>query len=696
MTQSLLDDRDAAAALFGTPPKAPLEVVPVPMLDAANGAWGWRWRRMKSTTCATVTANSGRDPHDVELMMFAQANSEHCRHKIFNASWTIDGRDQHANGQATSLFRMIKHTHARTPQHTLSAYSDNAAVVEGATCSASARIRTRTNTAAKPRLPGAFCIKVETHNHPTGDLAFPGRVHRCGRRNPRRRRHRSRRPPEGGPGRFLRLAPAHPDAAAAVGSAARAQSAHGAGARDHDRRSAGARRSTTNSAVQPQRLFPQLRTRRRRRPARAYDKPIMLAGGIGAMDRAMVEKRPLSPGDAVIVLGGPAMLIGLGGGAASSVASGDSAEDLDFASVQRDNPGDGASRAGSDRPLRRARRRQPDLSIHDVGAGGLSNAIPSCCTIPASAASSTWRASRPTIPSLSPMQLWCNESQERYVLGIAPDRVANSRRCACANAARSPSSAPRRRKNASSSPWAPRPTRSRRPRDRPADGRALRQAAEDASRRHTPPAPRWPELSTDALDLHDAGLRVLAHPTVASKNFLITIGDRTVGGLTARDQMVGPWQMPVADCAITLADYAGFAAKRWRRRTHAARLARRRRRRAHGRGEAITNLCAARLDALDRIKLSANWMAAAGHPGEGRAPVRCRARRRPAAGPRTRPQHPGRQGLAVDAGAVAVRWHGAEVRVAGLADRLAFAAGGRRAAAAHAACCRATRIPRSG
>ncbi|MEE7560732.1 phosphoribosylformylglycinamidine synthase, partial [Xanthomonas sp. Kuri4-2] len=316
---------------------------------------------------------------------------------------------------------------------------------------------------------------------------------------------------------------------------------------------------------------------------RAYDKPIMLAGGLGAIDRIQVEKKTLQPGDAVIVLGGPAMLIGLGGGAASSVASGDSAEDLDFASVQRDNPEmerrcqeviDRCVALGADNPIR---------WFHDVGAGGLSNAIPELLHDSGVGGVIDLGRVPSDDPSLSPLELWCNESQERYVLGVAQARLAEfaaicaRERCPFAAVGvataeerlvvghgvldagigewgsgighgASPAAAP-------ASDESPLPTpQSRHPINLPMDvlfGKAPKMHRDTAH----PPAPRWPVLDTATLDLHEAGLRVLAHPAVAAKSFLVTIGDRSVGGLTAREQMIGPWQLPLADCAITLAGF---------------------------------------------------------------------------------------------------------------------------------------------
>ncbi|MBP7159484.1 MAG: phosphoribosylformylglycinamidine synthase, partial [Thermomonas sp.] len=345
---------------------------------------------------------------------------------------------------------------------------------------------------------------------------------------------------------------------------------------------------------------------------RAYDKPIMLAGGIGAMDRPMVAKRLLQPGDAVIVLGGPAMLIGLGGGAASSVASGDTSEDLDFASVQRDNPEmERRAQEVIDRCVALGDA-NPIQSIHDVGAGGLSNAIPELLHDSGVGGVIDLGRVPKDDPALSPMQLWCNESQERYVLGIPPSRVAEfAALCArerCVFAVVGTATAEERLVVGYAGEAAAI--------DLPMDvlfGKAPKMHRDTAH----PAPPRWPEADTDALDLRDAGLRVLAHPTVAAKTFLVTIGDRTVGGLTARDQMIGPWQVPVADCAITLSGFDGNTGEAMAigERTPLALLDAA----ASARmavGEAITNLLAAPVESLNRVKLSANWMAAAGHPGE--------------------------------------------------------------------------------
>ena len=661
MTQSLLASHDEAVGLFGAPARGEVERIPLAALEQANARLGLALAGDEIDYLRERYGELGRDPSDVELMMFAQANSEHCRHKIFNASWTVDGEDQ-----PRSLFAMIRNTHARTPQYTLSAYSDNAAVVEGYPAR---RFRPDPGTnqyRSEPLLDSAFCIKVETHNHPTAISPFSGASTGAG----------GEIRDEGATGRggktkagltgfsvsHLRI-PTLPQPWEGV----RSLNPRMAPALEImlDGPLGGA--AFNNEFGRPNLLgyFRSFELAHEGEPVRAYDKPIMLAGGLGAMDRSMVAKRRLQPGDAVVVLGGPAMLIGLGGGAASSVASGESAEDLDFASVQRENPEmerrcqeviDSCVALGEDNPI---------VSIHDVGAGGLSNAIPEL--LHDSDVGGLIDLGRvPTDdPSLSPMQLWCNESQERYVLGVPQARLAEfaalceRERCpfsavgvatgeqrlvvgygvldaedGAAEGTPGPAQGAGRSDHprGSAAEGTPGPAqgagRSDHPRgsaaqaggphpiDLPMD--VLFGKAPKMHRDTQRPAPvRWRGIETAAIDLHEAGLRVLAHPTVAAKQFLITIGDRSVGGLTARDQLVGPWQMPVADCAITHAGYDGMAGEAMAlgERTPlalldaaaAARMAV---------GEAITNLCAAPVEALERVKLSANWMAAAGHPGE--------------------------------------------------------------------------------
>ena len=621
MTQSLLSAREQAAALFTTPERGMLERIPLGSLEAANTRLGLALADDEIEYLRLRFGELGRDPSDVELMMFAQANSEHCRHKIFNASWTIDGKNMLGNGGDRSLFRMIKHTHAQTPQHTLSAYSDNAAVVEGY---ASARFRPDASGTyrSEPAVDSAFCIKVETHNHPTAIAPFAGAATGAGGEiRDEGATGRGGKPKAGLTGfsvSHLRI-PTLPQPWEQFGeSQPRALNPRMASALDIMLEGPLGGAAFNNEFGRPNLVgyFRSFELSEGGGDAtiliRAYDKPIMLAGGIGAMDRPMVAKLSLSDGDAVIVLGGPAMLIGLGGGAASSVASGDTSEDLDFASVQRDNPEmERRAQEVIDRCVALAEH-NPILSVHDVGAGGLSNAIPELLHDSGVGGVIDLGKVPSDDPSLSPMQLWCNESQERYVLGIPQSRVAEfaalcvRERCVFAVVGTATKEERLVVGYAGEPPAI----------DLPMDvlfGKAPKMHRDTAH----PAPPQWPEADTDALDLREAGLRVLAHPSVASKSFLVTIGDRTVGGLTARDQMVGPWQLPVADCAITLSGFDGFTGEAMAigERTPLALLDAA----ASARmavGEAITNLLAAPVESLDRIKLSANWMAAAGHAGE--------------------------------------------------------------------------------
>lgn len=625
MTQSLVNDV-AAAGLFAAPARGALEAIALAELDAANARLGLALADDEIDYLRQRYRALGRDPHDIELMMFAQANSEHCRHKIFNADWTIDGEPMRTAAAVDSapqtLFKMIRHTHARTPMHTLSAYADNAAVIES-----HPRRRFRPDPAtgeyrAEPERPGAFCIKVETHNHPTAISPFAGAATgvggelrdegACGRGG---------RPKAGLCGfsvSHLRI-----PALAQPWESARPLSRQMATALEIMLDGPIGAAAYNNEFGRPNlagyfRSFEYAQTPEL---IRGYDKPIMLAGGLGVIDRAQVEKLPLQPGDAVVVLGGPAMLIGLGGGAASSLASGQSSERLDFASVQRDNPEmqrrcqeviDRCVAQGADNPI---------LSIHDVGAGGLSNAIPELLHDSGVGGVIDLDRIPSDDPALSPLQLWCNEAQERYVLGVRQARLADlaavceRERCPFAVVGVA-TAASRLVVGHGATPAAVAAGGSRFAIDLPMD--VLFGKPPKMQRDSVRPLPvAWPELDTSQLDLHTAALRVLAHPTVAAKSFLVTIGDRSVGGLSVRDQMVGPWQMPVADCAITAAGFDGYAGEAMAIGERAplalidaaasARMAV---------GEAITNLCAAPLETLRQVKLSANWMAAAGHAGE--------------------------------------------------------------------------------
>jgi phosphoribosylformylglycinamidine synthase len=693
MTQSLLVDAGQAEALFATPARGALEVVALDALPEANARLGLALADDEIEYLRARYAELGRNPHDVELMMFAQANSEHCRHKIFNATWTIDGRNETLNGGTLSLFKMIKYTHAQTPAHTLSAYSDNAAVVEGYPAKRFRPDPTTLQYRVEGETPSAFCIKVETHNHPTAISPFPGASTGAGGEiRDEGATGRGGKPKAGLSGfsvSHLRI-PTLPQ----PWERERSLNPRMASALEIMLDGPLGAAAFNNEFGRPNllgyfRAFETVEARDSDLAAgqaaliRGYDKPIMLAGGLGAIDRPMVTKTRLAPGDAVIVLGGPAMLIGLGGGAASSVASGDSAEDLDFASVQRDNPEmERRCQEVIDRCVALGER-NPIRWFHDVGAGGLSNAIPELLHDSGVGGVIDLAKVPSDDPSLSPMQLWCNESQERYVLGVSqadlPAFAAICERERCPFAAVGTATAEERLVvgyganvdvssvilSASEGPAVGAQTENQVPHlrfgmigsseaqpsvlqpsepqplaiDLPMDVLFGKAPKMHRDTKRIAPA-RWPLLDDGAFEagpsaggsnsaessatessvkhsLYDAGLRVLAHPTVAAKNFLITIGDRSVGGLTARDQMIGPWQLPVADCAITLAGFEGYVGEAMAigeraplaliDAAAAARMAV---------GEAITNLIAAPVESLAQIKLSANWMAAAGHAGE--------------------------------------------------------------------------------
>ncbi|HET7502631.1 MAG TPA: phosphoribosylformylglycinamidine synthase [Kofleriaceae bacterium] len=562
----------------------------------------------------------GRDPTDVELMMFAQANSEHCRHKIFNAEFHLAGERAPA-----SLFQLIKRSTERAPDGVLSAYHDNAAVVEGVVAE---RLFPDADGVYRGHVePSHILGKVETHNHPTAISPFPGAATGSGGEiRDEGATGRGAKPKAGLVGFTVSdlrlpgaLEPWEPPAERWIGSPARIASAleimtdgplGGAAFNNEFGRPAVLGYFRTFEAREPGAAGA---TDAPARVARGYHKPVMLAGGIGAIRPGHVAKAPVPAGAALIVLGGPAFLIGLGGGAASSLAQGASAEDLDFASVQRDNPElqrrcqeviDRCWAMGEANPI---------LSIHDVGAGGLSNALPELVHDAGLGARLELRAIPTGEPDLSPLELWCNEAQERYVLAVAPDRV-DELAALCAR---------------ERAPWARLGTAAADGRLVVSDARAPGQPPIDLLlevvlgkpprmvRRAEPVAARGAALELGGAGIAEALDRVLGLPTVADKTFLISIGDRTVGGMIARDPMIGRFQVPVADCALTLAGFnttAGEVLALGERPPIALLDAAAASRMAIG--EAITNLAAAPIGPLSRIKLSCNWMAAAGHPGE--------------------------------------------------------------------------------
>jgi phosphoribosylformylglycinamidine synthase len=609
MTENVLASLDEADGLFRHVAPRALGRVALQQLDEANTRLGLALSEDEIDYLRAAYHSLGRDPTDAELTMFAQANSEHCRHKIFNADWIVDGEKKEQ-----SLFAMIRHTHAANPQGTVLAYSDNAAILEG---SVAQRFYPDKDFVYKANSEKTnLVVKCETHNHPTAIAPFPGAATGAGGEirdegatgrgaKPKAglvgysvsnlRIPGMPRPWEehdyGRPGRIvsaLQIMTDGPIGAAAFNN-------------EFGRPNlAGYFRTFEQSVGGAQ---------------RGYHKPIMLAGGVGNISSENCFKKNFDDKALLIQLGGPGMLIGMGGGAASSMRAGANTEDLDFDSVQR----------GNAEIQRRAQEvidrcwqlgaANPVLSIHDVGAGGLSNAIPELVHAAGRGARLELRSAPSEDSGMSAREIWCNEAQERYVLAIAPDSlqtfsaICERERC----------------------PFAVLGTAS-------SDGKLV---VEDSLLKDKPVdidlsvvlgkppkmlrdvrrvAPRLAALSLDGIELKEAAYRVLRHPAVADKSFLVAIGDRTVGGLCSRDPFVGPWQVPVADCAVTLLDYDGYAGEAFAigERTPLALIDGP----ASGRmavGEALTNLAAARVEALDRVKLSANWMAAAGAPGEDAA-----------------------------------------------------------------------------
>jgi phosphoribosylformylglycinamidine synthase len=621
MTEAVLADLDAAAALFSQTDPAPLGFVDVlgggaDALRVANLALGLALADDEIDYLVAAFGRLGRNPSDAELMMFAQANSEHCRHKIFNASWTIDGE-----AQQHSLFAMIRNTttvaRAGLPDRVgsvRSAYHDNAAVTVGP----DAR-----RFLPDPRTgvwgygePAALhlLMKVETHNHPTAISPFAGAATGAGGEiRDEGAVGRGGKPKAGLCGfsvSHLRVPdePAEPWEMEDPGKPDRIVGAWqimvegplGAAA-------------FNNEFGRPN-LGGYFRTMELRHGGewRGYHKPIMIAGGLGNIAEAHVEKQPIPPGSALVVLGGPAMRIGLGGGAASSMASGQSHGDLDFASVQRDNA---EVQRRCQEVLDRCQalgRHNPILSVHDVGAGGLSNAFPELVNDGGVGGHFDLRAVPNAEPGMSPLEVWSNEAQERYVLAVGElDLPAFAALC---SRERAPFAVVGRA-TAEKVLRVDDPLLGPPPVDLPLDvvlGKAPRMHR-TVARVAVPVSP----LHLAGVSLDEAAERVLRFPAVADKTFLVTIGDRSVTGQIARDPMVGPWQVPVADVAVTTQayeDYAGEAMAMGERTPLAlingpasARMAV---------GEALTNLAAAPIAHIEQIVLSANWMAPAGHRGE--------------------------------------------------------------------------------
>ena len=611
MTESFLKDSADAHLLFDELTPKPSQSVDIlgggrRALENANSALGLALSDVEIDYLIENFNKLNRNPKDIELMMFAQANSEHCRHKIFNADWVIDDE-----AQAISLFGMIRNTYKAHPEGLLSVYSDNSAVMEGYESErffANIDGVYTTNTEQK-----AVLMKVETHNHPTAIAPDPGaatgsggeirdegatgrgskpKVGLCGFSVSNLKLPSGTQPWEVDYGKPKQIVSAldimidGPLGAAAFNNEFGRPNTCGY-FRTYEQK-------TANNQV------------------RGYHKPIMLAGGLGNIQENHVEKGQISAGDKLIVLGGPAMLIGLGGGAASSVGSGEQSEDLDFASVQRANAEmqrraqeviDTCANMGKENPI---------VSIHDIGAGGLSNGVPELVNDSEKGATLELRNIPNDDKQMSPMEIWCNESQERYVLAINSESVELFK--SICERERAPfailgEATNERHLKLNDTHFDNAPI------DLPMS--VLLGATPKTLKNVNSIDNIEPEFDASNINISEAIDRLLALPTVASKNFLITIGDRSVTGLVAREQMIGPWQVPVADCAVSLSDYVGYQGeamsigeKTPMALSNAAAAAR------MSIGEALTNLMGVYVEDIHHISLSANWMCASGFDGE--------------------------------------------------------------------------------
>lgn len=615
MTESVCFDFSELKDLFSQREPKPLQTVDVLQqgeiaLQQANQKLGLALSDSEVNYLAKEFQKLNRNPTDVELMMFGQINSEHCRHKIFNARWIIDGAEQ-----PHSLFDMIKNTHQKNPAEVLSAYVDNAAVLQGAT---SQRFFVDANTKEYiySNEPIHLVIKVETHNHPTAIAPFFGAATGAGGEIRDEGATGIGAKPKAGlvgfsvshlhipelpqPWEYNATKPAHMASALEI----MLEGPIGAAA-------------FNNEFGRPNLCgyFRSFQWQQDKDITRGFHKPIMIAGGIGNIRDQHIKKNNLPMGAKLIVLGGPAMRIGLGGGAASSLSAGTSNSELDFASVQRSNPEmqrrcqeviDACWALGGANPI---------LSIHDVGAGGLANALPELVHGSERGGNFSLRSIPNDEPDMSPLEIWCNEAQERYVLAVAEkdlilfEEIAKRERCpfAVVGAVTTEQHLSLQDEILNNHPiQLPLSLLFAKPPKMLRDVKKLKINGD--------------VFDTKSIDLLEAAKRVVQFPTVANKSFLITIGDRTVTGLVARDQMVGPWQVPVADVAVTASsfqDCVGEAMAMGERSpvallnpAAAARLAV---------AEAITNIAAASIDAISKIRLSANWMAAAGFPGEDAA-----------------------------------------------------------------------------
>lgn len=615
MTESVLYDVDAGKNLFQA--GAPEASRTIPLLEKgaqaladANQALGLALSADERDYLLESFQKLGRNPTDVELMMFAQVNSEHCRHKIFNARWIIDGKEE-----PYTLFEMIRHTHKENPGNTLVAYADNGAVMQGAVGERFfPDVNTKVYQYVQEQLP--IVMKVETHNHPTAISPFSGAATGAG----------GEIRDEGATGRGGK-----PKAGLTGFSVANlkipgwqqpwemntGKPEHFASALDIMLEGPIGAASFNNEFGRPNlcgyfRTLETYKTTAHGEVIQGFHKPIMIAGGMGTIRPELVQKEKLTPKTCLVVMGGPAMAIGLGGGAASSMVAGSSQADLDFASVQRSNPEmqrrcqeviDSCWALGKDNPI---------ITIHDVGAGGLSNAFPELVHDSELGGLFQLRAIPSDEPQLSPLGIWCNEAQERYVLAIAEEKlaafqaIAERERCPYAVVGQATDAEKLIVEDAHFN-------------NNPVDlslsvlfgeTPSLVRDVKHGDLLHEP-------INLDGIDLLEAAEYVLQLPAVGSKNFLITIGDRTVGGLVARDQMVGPWQIPVADVAVTASSFTSYTGEAMAvgerapiALVHHAASAR------MAVGEAITNIAAALIGDISNIKLSANWMAAANYAHE--------------------------------------------------------------------------------
>ncbi|MBX2837478.1 MAG: phosphoribosylformylglycinamidine synthase [Gammaproteobacteria bacterium] len=614
MTEAVFASESALSVLFERNDPLALTTVPVASdgrtaLENANRELGLALSDDEIDYLIENFVKMGRDPTDAELMMFAQANSEHCRHKIFNASWQIDGIPQ-----PQSLFGMIRNTYAESPTGILSAYHDNAAVIEG--------------EMAHRWLPGPdhhyritreaahIQIKVETHNHPTAISPYPGAATGAGGEIRDEGATGNGSKPKAGLCGFT-VSDLHIPELPQPWENVQNKPERIASALSIMIEGPIGAASFNNEFGRPNlcgyfRSFTQSVKFGDTSEIRGFHKPIMIAGGLGNIRSLNVDKKPVPVEAALVVLGGPAMLIGLGGGAASSMSSGTSSEELDFASVQRGNPEmqrraqeviDRCIAMGDDSPV---------LSMHDVGAGGLSNALPELVNDAGRGAEIHLRNILNDEPGMSPMGIWCNEAQERYVLAVDPQKLTEfenlcrRERCLYAIVGNTTELQQLIVTDAHFDNQVV---------NMPLSvllGKPPKLSIEAQRRSFDQPA-----FDTGNISLEEAVLRVLQVPSVAAKNFLITIGDRSVTGQIVRDQLVGPWQMPVADVAVTAADYIGHTGEAMAMGERppialvnpaaSARMAL---------AEALTNIAAACIGELNQVKLSANWMAAAGHPGE--------------------------------------------------------------------------------